>query len=58
MQYKITRIYIVQAPTRAAAIQTWRQAKDHTEFLEYESITLVQEKEGWGAALKKQVIGK
>jgi hypothetical protein len=56
-KYKFTRIYVVEADTKAAAMEKVKQ--NPSEYLEYEGSSLVAERQGgWGQSFRKQVTGK
>lgn len=57
--YKITRVYKVEAATKAEALEKIKA--NPTELLEYEAAIAIQTERGGGgfvSALRKQVIGK
>jgi hypothetical protein len=56
-QYKFTRVYVVDAPTKTEAFEKCKQ--NPTEYLAYESAVLVpEEKRSWSGSFVKQVTGK
>lgn len=57
-RYKITRVYLVESATKAAALEVVN-TPEASEYLEYESAkAFTSDRSGWKNAFRRQVTGK
>jgi hypothetical protein len=57
-RYKITRVYLVKATTKTAALEAMSKP-EASEYLEYESAKeLTSDRSGWKNTFRRQVTGK
>ncbi len=61
MQYKITRVYVVEAESAIAALELLKRVADPLKQLVYETIRPLIEptasNSSWGSILKRQLFG-